>query len=354
MRSMTPRPIPLRPDREALAEASIAALTRAALSNALAIVNRQQSPSDICKTRWPEDRLAQFLTRAASAPAMTTVPTWAAELVQSVTADFLIGLGPHSAASEIFQAALSLTFDGSGQIRLPHFVADFQNAGFVGENQPIPVQNLSLDNPNPLTPHKAAAIALLTREMVESSNAEQLVGDTLKRAAGRMLDEVLFDANPAATNRPAGLRNGIAAVTPSAATESDRAFVDDMGKLADAVSPVASNSDLIYIASPGRALKINLRMPREIDNVIVLGSNAVINDLLCIACNAFVAAVGAAPQIHASKAAVLHADSVPQAVPAARTVSTFQTDCVALKLLWPVSWSLRDSRGFAWTTPTGW
>jgi hypothetical protein len=218
------------------------------------------------------------------------------------------------------------------------------------------VQNLALDNPNPLTPHKAAAIALLSRELVESSNAEQLVGDTLKRAAGRMLDEVLFDANPSASNRPAGLRNGIAATTASAATDSEGAFVADMGALADAVSPVAGNSSLIYVASPGRALKIKLRLlGAEIDDVVVLGSNAVINDLLCIAADAFVAAVGAAPQIQATKSAVLQVDTAPSAsLPAGPEREIFQTDCVALKLMWPVSWALRDSRGFAWLTPTGW
>jgi hypothetical protein len=191
--------------------------------------------------------------------------------------------------------------------------------------------------------------------LVESSNAEQLVGDTLKRAAGRMLDEVLFDANPASTTRPAGLRNGIAATTASTATDSEAAFTADMGALADAVSPVAGNSTLIYIASPGRALKIKLRMAREIDGVTVLGSNAVINDLLCIAANAFVAAVGAQPTVEASKSAVLHMDTVPSAtLPAGTEKSVFQMDAVALKLLWPVGWALRDSRGFAWSTPTGW
>ena len=87
--------------------------------------------------------------------------------MQTQTADFLVGLGPHSAASEIFQECLSLTFDGTGVINLPHFVADFHNAGFVAENAAIPVTNFALDAPNPLSPHKASAIALLSRELVE-------------------------------------------------------------------------------------------------------------------------------------------------------------------------------------------
>ena len=31
--------------------------------------------------------------------------------------------------------------------------------------------------------------------------------------------------------------------------------------------------------------------------------------------------------------------------------SLFQTDSLALKMRWPVSWALRDPRGFAWLTP---
>jgi hypothetical protein len=29
----------------------------------------------------------------------------------------------------------------------------------------------------------------------------------------------------------------------------------------------------------------------------------------------------------------------------------FQTDSIALKMRWPVTWALRDPRGVAWTTP---
>ena len=149
---------------------------------------------------------------------------------------------------------------------------------------------------------------------------------------------------PSAANRPAGLRNGIAATTASTATDSEAAFTGDMGALADAVCPVAGNSTLIYVASPGRALKIKLRMlGQELDGVVVLACNAVINDLLCIAADAFVAAVGAAPTIQATKSAVLHVDTVPNAtLPAGIEKEVFQADCVALKLLWPVSWTIRD------------
>jgi Phage capsid family len=350
---MNTRPFPLRPDRHALVEASTNALVRAAHACALAIVEPQKSPAGIVKSRYPDDRLAELLTRSASAPAMMSVPGWAQELLRTATADFLVSLGPHSATAEIFQQALSLTFDGTGLIRLPAFVVDFGSSAFVAQGQPIPVYDLTVGTAA-LEPAKVGAIVVLTRELIESSNAEALIGDALKRACGRMLDEVLVDANPADDARPAGLRNGIAATAASAAADAEDAFVDDITSLADAVSPVSSNSALLFIASPGRALKMRLRMVRDVDNVVVLGSNAVINDLLCIASNSLVCAVGAAPSVEASKTAVLVMDTAPTAIPGSSERSMFQIDAVALKLLWPLSWALRDARGFSWMTPSSW
>jgi Phage capsid family len=332
------------------------ALMRAVLCRSLAVINKQLDPAKHVAARYPTDRLAQFLTRASSAPATTTGTGWAAELAQSVVADYLAGLGPVSAAAEIFGQALNLTFDRAARVTLPHFVAEYGNAGFVAEGAPIPVRQFATDNPDPLTPHKLAAIAVLTRELVESSNAERLIADVLTRAVGRMLDEVLFDANPASTIRPAGLRQGVSALTASSATDPGHAFTDDMGALGDAVSPVAANSGLIYVASPGRALKMKLRLTRDIDGLMIVGSNAVQNDLLCIVPAGLAVIAGTTPEIETSReaSAVMNTAPVDIGAGGAPVGSVFQTDNVSLKLRFPVTWSRRDPRGFAWTTPTGW
>ena len=296
-----------------------------------------------------------FLARAASSPAMTATPGWAAELAQSVVADFLAALGPASAAAALFEQALSLSFARAGSISLPAFIAEHANAGFVGEGTPIPVHELALVSPDLLKPHKLAALAVLTREIVESSNAEALVADVLVRSAGRALDEVLFDANPADAARPAGLRNGVATVAPSAAADPEQAFTEDMGNLADSVSPVAGNGPLVFVASPGRRLKILLRARGELPGVTVLASNAVINDLLCIAPAGLVSATGAVPTIEVSKSSVVHRDMVPLPVgTAAPATSMFQMDSISVKCRWPVTWARRDPRAFAWTTPAKW
>jgi hypothetical protein len=301
---------------------------------------------DVAARMWPSD----LMLRAAVAPAMTSVAGWAAELAQTI-ADALEALGPASAGAQLLKEGLVLTFDGAGAISAPGFVAEFGNAGFVAEGQPIPVRQLA-ETVAQLLPHKLAAIAVLTREMVESSNAEKLIGDTLMRAAGRMLDEVLFDANPADAARPAGLRRGVAASTPSASTDPLVAFHEDVATLINAVAPVAGNGPFVLVASPGRAANMAIRFNRDLSNVRVLGSSAVINDLLAVAPTALVAALSPEPEIETSKAATLVMDTAPGA---AGTMgperSVFQTDSLAMKMRWPVTWALRDPRGFAWMTP---
>jgi Phage capsid family len=335
---------------------STTALMRACLVRALAVTNKQLDPIKHCAARYPSDKLAQFITRAAQAPATTATTGWAAELAQSVVADYLTGLGPVSAAAEIFAQALGLTFDRAGQVRIPHFVAEYGNAGFVAEGAPIPVRQFAAEQPDALTPHKLAAIAVLSRELVESSNAEKLIGDVLSRATGRMLDEVLFDANPASAIRPAGLRNGVSVTAASSATESDRAFTEDMAKLADAVAPVAANSPLIYVASPGRALRMKLRLTRDIDGLLIVASNAVINDLLCVVPAALAVIAGTTPEIEVGRESELVMNTSPVDIGAggAPVGTVFQSDNIGLKVRFPVTWSRRDPRAFAWCTPTGW
>jgi hypothetical protein len=319
---------------------------------------RNTTPQQVADQMWPSDRLvAQVVEKASVAPAMTSVAGWAAELAVRVVHDALEALGPASAGADLLKRGLVLTFDGAGSISAPGFVAEFGNAGWVAEGQPIPVRQLS-STAAVLNPHKLAAIGVLTREMIESSNAEALVTDALVRAAGRMLDEVLFDANPEDAARPRGLRNGVSASTPSSNTTAFEAAYEDIATLINSVAPVAGNGPVILVGSPGRAAMMASRFDYDADDpgskVTVLGSSAVINDLLAVAPAALVTALSPEPDVEASKAAQIVMDTVPGAAGVAGPInkSMFQSDAIAVKVRWPVTWALRDSRGFAWMTPT--
>jgi hypothetical protein len=319
---------------------------------------RNERATEVAARLWPSDRMvATVLERAASAPAMTGVAGWAAELAQKKVVDTLLALHPASASAALFAAGTALSFDGTGQISVPGFTTDFGNKGFVAEGQPIPVHQLAL-TPGLLKPHKCAGIVVLTREMIESSNAETLVGDAALRMLGRMLDEVVVDANPEAADRPAGLRYNVAATAASAATDHWQAFIDDMGNLAQAVQAVSGNDMLVYIMGAGRRVRATLYYGAELESSRIartLSSGAVVNDVLCVAAAALVSAFGD-PAVETSTAATLHMDNVPNIDPGSAAIhkSMFQSDALAIKLRWPVTWLIRDSRGFAWTTPTAW
>jgi hypothetical protein len=333
------RELPLRPGNtfvRLLAAKTIASVTK-------------EPPAAVVERMWPSDRI---VARAASTPAMTTVAGWAAELAQTILHDALEALGPASTGAEVLKRGLVLNFDGAGIISAPGFVAEFGNAGWVAEGAPIPVRQLAA-TPSTLAPHKLAAIAVLTREMIESSNAEALIGDALMRAAGRMLDEVLFDANPGDAARPRGLRYNIAAITASNNADLMEAFNEDIVALINSLAPVAGNGPQIVVASPGRAAAMHLHFLQDVPSMTMFGSSAVVNDVLAIAPAALVAALSPDPEIETSKAATLVMDTAPgPAGTMGPERSLFQTDSIAIAMRWPVTWALRDPRGFAWLTPT--
>lgn len=312
----------------------------------------QMSPATVAKYMWPHDRVTtELLERAAVAPAMTSVAGWAAELAQRRVVDTLDALGEVSVGAQLMRSGMVLTFDGAGSLSIPGFIATVNDSAWVAEGQPIPVQQL-VGPPGLIEPRKIASISVLTREMIESSNAEQLVGNTLIRAAGLALDAVLFDANPATAARPAGLRNGIATTTPSNNSDMFEAALEDIGALVTAVSVVGGAGPYILITNAGRAAAMGMRFIRETE-LLVLGTPVVGNDIIVVAASALASAISPEPDLETSKASTLVMDDTPAAVGTAGPGrSLFQTDSVAIKVRWPASWVLRDPRGVAWTSPS--
>jgi hypothetical protein len=322
-------------------------------ANVLASVQRQ-SANDIAARMWPSDRVtAELLERAVSAPALVSTTGWAAELAQKKIVDTLMALHPYSAAAALFAQGTSLAFDHFGSISVPGFVTTAITRGFVADGQPIPVQQPALVIPDLLKPYKLAGIAVLTHEMLVSSNAEALISDVVLRMLGNMLDAALVDTNAAAADRPAGLRFGVSTQTASAVTDTWGAFTTDVRVLANAVGPVGGNAPLAFLASPGRAIATKVLLSGQVHPVFA--TSALVNEFLCVATAALVSAVGDVA-VESATAATLHMDTVPTADvgSASRHASMFQTDAIAIKTRWPVAWIMRDPRGVSWLTPTAW
>jgi len=240
-------------------------------------------------------------------------------------------------------------------------VAGAGNASFVAEGAPIPVRQLT-SAAVLMSPYKLAAISVLTREMIESGNAEQIIGDALVRSCGAALDVALFGSGAATSAQPAGLRNGIAALTASTSTDLWEAAMEDVVALINAVAAVGGAGPYSLVMSPGRAATFIGRIYRDRAQQAapydVHGSPAVGNDVLAIANAALVSAFSPDPDVETATAATLHMDSAPAdivgtggAVAGPSQKSLFQTESVALKVRWPVSWALRNAAGVAWLTP---
>jgi hypothetical protein len=341
---------PFKPDPLALPPGNL--FTRLITAKVLATLKRCRM-WDVAAVMWPNDKMLQaaLTLRAASTPAMTSVPGWAAELVQKIVADAVEALSSATCAVDVMRAGLVVSWDGYGAISVPALAASANGGGFVAEGLPIPVRQFSTAGVL-INPHKAASISVLTREMIESSNAEALISDALVKSAAMAIDAVFFGAAAASAAAPAGIRNGIATLAASANADPFGAFFEDVSTLLNSVGQVGGRGPYYLISSVGRYGSMRTRFVTEDPNLSVLPSAAVGGDLVAVAAQAVAAAISIDPEIETVNAATLVMDTAPgDAGTMGPERSVWQTESVAVKVRWPVSWALRDPRGVAWLTP---
>ncbi|MBO0717144.1 MAG: phage major capsid protein, partial [Rhizobiales bacterium] len=228
-----------------------------------------QSIDDMRKKLYGDDEVTRvvcdYTLKAASAPALTTVTGWAAELVQQIYADFMQVLLPMSVFPRLAQLGLSLTFGAAGRIIIPtRNLTPSISGSFVGEGQPIPVRQGSFASQT-LTPKKMAVITTWTREMDEHSipAIEGLLRQAVLEDTAISLDTILLDANPATVIRPPGLRNYQAGIAASTAGVGFPNFVADYKALYGALLQLTNGNvrKPALIVNPIQTLDIDLIQP---------------------------------------------------------------------------------------------
>jgi hypothetical protein len=337
-------------DRE---RAAVNSLTHAAIATGLAKLDRSIRASDFVRRTW-DDRNADLIIKAASSPATTAITA-----LTQISVAYLETLVPVSAGADLLQRGIGLNFAGAAQINVP--AIQVPTANFVGEGLPIPVVVETTTAGPQLIPHKLAVITTLTHEMMVNPNAETLIRQALIEATGPALDKQLFSANAAASDRPAGLMNGIAALTAaSAGGNKGETLVNDLQTLATAIAPVAGNGNIVLVASPDAAVALVLRLPQHVQWPVLTSSSLAARTVICVAANAIVSAVEGAPVIDASSVMEVHRESSPAEIVTSAGVvavpvgSMYQTDQIGLRLRWPISWALRTSAGLAWMQSVNW
>src|SRR5262245_48853280 len=181
-----------RPSDLGLRRAVAQPLVRAVLANARALYTGDRNPARVAERTWPRDAEAlRIVTRAASAPAATTVAGWAAELAVNTISEILVALGPQSAGSELLRRGTMLTLPPYSSITVPSLVASATNASFIGEGKAIPIRQLDTSKSVKLESRKLATGFSLSQELVNSSNAEALVGMVMRNSLSLSLDAQL-------------------------------------------------------------------------------------------------------------------------------------------------------------------
>jgi HK97 family phage major capsid protein/HK97 family phage prohead protease len=347
-----------------------------------------KSPAQCLAERYGEDgkidevsRLVlSHVMRAASAPADTTTTGWASQLVQTDVRGFMDVLYPLSVYPGLASRGQRLGFGRAGSITIPTWSSTPSIGGsFVAEGAPIPVRQGALTSVS-LGPKKLGVITVYTREIATYSNPtiEALLRSRIQAQTSQAIDSILLDATVASSVRPPGLRAGVAALTATTGGGFN-ALVGDLKQLLGAlVTGSAGNlRSPTWIMNPAQAISIALTQSAgglfpfqgaieggSFYGYPVIQSGSVTAGMVIIVDAAdFVSVEGDAPMFTVSAEATLHMeDTTPLAIGtvgspatvAAPVRSTFQTDCIALRMIMPLNWSLLRVGTLAWTQSVTW
>jgi HK97 family phage major capsid protein/HK97 family phage prohead protease len=358
-------------------------IVRAAVVKLLSHITKQ-SPLEVLQSRYGADEsvktMYDVVSKAASSPATTTTTGWALELVQTATLDLLDSLLPLSIYPGLRDRGGRFTFGQNGIVALPSRALTPTIAGsFVGQGAPIPVRQGAFTSTQ-LTPKKMGVITTFTREIAEHStpSIEGVLRQAIQEDTAVSLDSVLIDAVAASAIRPAGLRNGVTGITPTAGGGFTAALADLKALLGALVTASLGNVRApVWIMNPLQKLSLSLLQDasgyfpfkEEIARGTLLGypvlTSATVTAGLVLLIDAadFFSATGDEPRFDVSDQATLHMeDTSPQQIStvgtpnvvAAPVRSMFQTDSIALRMLLDINWSMRRTGMVAFVSGATW
>jgi HK97 family phage prohead protease len=326
--------------------------------------------------------IVEWRTRAATAPATTTTAGWAAELAVTGQGEWFNAVMAGSIFDPVSASAMSITLGRYAQISMPTRAATPTIAGsFVQEGSPIPVRQAAF-TPVTLGLKKMAVITSYTREIAEHSTPqiETILRQLIMDDTGVAVDTVFIDNVAVSAIRPAGIRNGVAGLTPTTGGGFN-ALVGDLKALAGAlagVNALGNNARPVWIMNPVQALSIGLTQnaggffpfQTEINANRLLGypvvTSSTVPATMVILINAadLMVVQGDTPRFDISDQATLHfEDTTPlqittgaqgSAVAATPVRSMFQTDSLALRMILPMNWAMRRTGSVAWVTGVTW
>jgi len=323
-----------------------------------------------------------IVQRAATAPADTTTSGWASQLVATDIAAFMPLLMPASVLPGLRARGLAISLGRNGTVQIPTRLATPTIAGaFIAEGAAIPVKQGAFTSQS-LGPKRMGVISTFTRQLAQHSTPaiEQLIRDQIAEDTSAAVDGVLLDANAATSIRPAGLRAAANVPSNPAATAGGgfNALVGDLKALIGALvtSSAGNLRSPTWLMNPAEALSISVTQnaggdfpfAQEINQKrfagypVIVSSTVTAKMVIVVDAADFVTVDGDSPQYSVSDQATLHMDDAASAIStpgspnvvAAPVRSLYQTDTLAIRMLWDINWAMRRTGMIAYTTSVTW
>jgi hypothetical protein len=307
-----------------------------------------RSAADMLKSMYPDDVVAPLLlSRAASTQAVLSDPAWAGPLAHYSVSDAIEEIVSMTALDRLARTgALQVDMGRNASVIVPGRIIDPTTAAsmWIGEGQAVPVKQYDIIGPA-LNVHKIEVDVVVTRELSEASNIEDVLRMLLTEMAGLAIDAAVFSTAAASTQKSAGILHGLTALTGSTAGAGFDGCGADLGTLAADVASRGGGRVIAFIASPQQATQIRFWAGGQFDLVpggdttLPVASSAVLPTGTLIGIEpASLAYSFGAPTFSITKIAALQLDDAPAntAIMTSTPVkSMWQIDAMALRMtLW--------------------
>ncbi|MDX0506245.1 hypothetical protein GOD80_25880 [Sinorhizobium medicae] len=295
--------------------------------------------SAIMKALNRPERAEEWQRKAVTNPAMTTIPGWASELVNSVTAGFILSLSSGiRAAPALFARAHG--FHLSGPTRGVSVEADAV-AAFTAEADGIGVSQANFGS-NSVLPCSVKALTTFSEELADFSTptVETVLRQILSEAIGQCIENRFFSSEPQIASAPAGILAGKTPIAPGTS------FAEDAQALVSALSPAA---DPVFVVSPGRRVGLAASVDLNAFGYPVLASSALDDTtMVCVDADKLMVGMGGQPKFAIGREAALVEDTAPPTdlLTGSPVRSLWQTNAMSLKATLPISWSGPSAAAF--------
>lgn len=342
---------------------------RAIIAKAISKMDDNVSATRVAQQRWGQTNptLVEIIKANEVAGGGSGSGEWGSELVTAdnrYTGDFI----------EFLYAAT--VYDKLGLRAIPANVMIKGQDGasiayWVGESKPIPATTSDFFNVS-LSPLKVAALAVISNELIRDSSpdAEMLVRDSLVMASAQRVDTTFLSASAAvSTVSPAGILNGLSAITASGTTAA--ALRADIKSLYAPFIAAKNSGGLTLVMNPSLAksvqLMINALGQMEFDGIntgggellgdrVVVGDNVGSTQMILLKPSDIYRIGEGGVQVSISRETMIEQSTVPTGAtdtPVAATqalTSMFQSESTAIKIVRSINFAKRRASAVAYVT----